>query len=137
MSKSKEAIMSNIVDGLLYTQDDEWLRVKGDEAVIGLTDYAQDALSDIVYVELPDKGDSFESGEAFGVVESVKAAADMYMPVGGEVVESNEALLDTPETLNTDPYEKGWLLRMKIADSTELDSLMDAAAYRAYCDERS
>lgn len=129
--------MSNIVDGLLYTQDDEWIRVEGDEAVIGLTDYAQDALSDIVYVELPDEGESFESGEAFGVVESVKAAADMFMPVGGEVVESNEALLDTPEILNSDPFEAGWLLRMKIVDSSELDSLMDAAAYLAYCDERS
>jgi len=128
--------MSNILEGLLYTKDDEWIRVEGDEAVIGLTDYAQDALSDIVYVELPDEGESFESGEAFGVVESVKAAADMYMPIGGEIVESNEALLDAPEILNSDPYEEGWLLRIKIDDSAELKSLLDSAAYGEYCDER-
>jgi glycine cleavage system H protein len=128
--------MSNIPDGLLYTKDDEWVRVEGDEAVIGLTDYAQDALSDIVYVELPDAGEFFDSGEAFAVVESVKAAADMYMPVGGEVVESNEALLDTPEILNSDPYGEGWMMRIKIADPSEIESLLDPAAYGEYCDER-
>lgn len=128
--------MSNIPDGLLYTTDDEWIRVDGDEAVIGLTDYAQDALSDIVYVELPDEGETFETGEAFGVVESVKAAADMYMPVGGEVVEFNEALLDAPELLNTDPYVEGWMLKVRLDDPSELESLMDPAAYGKYCDER-
>jgi len=128
--------MSNIPDGLLYTTDDEWIRVDGDEAVIGLTDYAQDALSDIVYVELPDEGESFESGETFGVVESVKAAADMYMPVGGEVIESNEALLDTPEILNTDPYDTGWMLKIRLTDLSELEALMDPAAYVKYCDGR-
>jgi glycine cleavage system H protein len=128
--------MSNIPDGLLYTKDDEWVRVEGDEAVIGLTDYAQDALSDIVYVELPDAGEFFDSGEAFAVVESVKAAADMYMPVGGEVVESNEALLDTPEILNSDPYGEGWMMRIKFADPSEIESLLDPAAYGEYCDER-
>ncbi|HET6443838.1 MAG TPA: glycine cleavage system protein GcvH [candidate division Zixibacteria bacterium] len=128
--------MSNIPDGLLYTTDDEWIRVDGDEAVIGLTDYAQDALSDIVYVELPDEGESFESGETFGVVESVKAAADMYMPVGGEVIESNEALLDTPEILNTDPYDTGWMLKIRLTDLSELETLMDPAAYVKYCDGR-
>jgi glycine cleavage system H protein len=128
--------MSNIPEGLLYTIDDEWIRMDGDEAVIGLTDYAQDALSDIVYVELPDAGDTFESGETFGVVESVKAAADMFMPVGGEVIETNEALLDTPEILNSDPYKEGWLLKMTIDDPSQLEPLMDPAAYSAYCDER-
>ena len=128
--------MSNIPDGLLYTKDDEWVRVEGDEAVIGLTDYAQDALSDIVYVELPDAGEFFDSGEAFAVVESVKAAADMYMPIGGEVVESNEALLDSPEILNSDPYDEGWMMRIKIADPSEIESLLDPAAYGEYCDER-
>ncbi len=128
--------MSNIPEGLLYTNDDEWIRVDGDEAVIGLTDYAQDALSDIVYVELPDVGDTFELGETFGVVESVKAAADMYMPVGGEIIESNEALLDAPEILNTDPYGEGWLLKLKIDDPGELEPLMDPAAYSDYCDGR-
>lgn len=128
--------MSNIPDGLLYTTDDEWIRVDGDKAVIGLTDYAQDALSDIVYVELPDEGESFESGETFGVVESVKAAADMYMPIGGEVIESNEALLDTPEILNTDPYDAGWMLKIILTDTSELEGLMDPAAYSKYCDGR-
>lgn len=128
--------MSNIPDGLLYTKDDEWIRVEGDEAVIGLTDYAQDALSDIVYIELPDAGEFFDSGESFAVVESVKAAADMYMPIGGEVVESNEALLDTPEILNSDPYDAGWMMRIKIADPGEIESLLDSAAYGEFCDER-
>jgi len=128
--------VSNIPDRLLYTKDDEWVRVEGDEAVIGLTDYAQDALSDIVYVELPDAGEFFDSGEAFAVVESVKAAADMYMPIGGEVVESNEALLDSPEILNSDPYDKGWMMRIKIADPSEIETLIDPAAYGKFCDER-
>jgi glycine cleavage system H protein len=128
--------VSNIPDGLLYTKDDEWVRVEGDEAVIGLTDYAQDALSDIVYVELPDAGEFFDSGEAFAVVESVKAAADMYMPIGGEVVESNEALLDSPEILNSDPYDEGWMMRIKIADPSEIETLIDPAAYGKFCDER-
>jgi glycine cleavage system H protein len=129
--------MSNIPDGLLYTKDDEWIRMEGDEAVIGLTDYAQDALSDIVYVELPDAGEFFDAGESFAVVESVKAAADMYMPVSGEVVESNEALMDSPEILNSDPYGEGWMLRVKVSDPGELTALMDPAAYNAYCNERS
>jgi glycine cleavage system H protein len=129
--------MSNIPEGLLYTKDDEWIRVDGEEALIGLTDYAQDALSDIVYVELPDAGEFFDTGEAFAVVESVKAAADMYMPVAGEVLEANEALLDEPEILNSDPYDGGWMLRIKIDDPSELETLMDPAAYSAYCDERA
>ena len=128
--------MINIPESLLYTKDDEWIRVDGDEAVIGLTDYAQDALSDIVYVELPDVGEVFDTGEAFAVVESVKAAADMYMPVAGEVIENNEDLLDSPEILNSSPYDEGWMLRIKIDDMGELDTLMDAAAYGAFCEER-
>lgn len=128
--------MSNIPDDLLYTKDDEWIRVDDDEGIVGLTDYAQDALSDIVYVELPDEGDSFEMGETFGVVESVKAAADLYMPVSGEVTAVNEDLPDEPEVLNTDPYGKGWMVKITIADPGELDNLMDPAAYTTYCEER-
>ncbi|MGW8319441.1 MAG: glycine cleavage system protein GcvH [Candidatus Promineifilaceae bacterium] len=128
--------MSNIPQGLLYTEDDEWIRVEDGEGVVGITDYAQDALSDIVYVELPEVGDSFEAGETFGVVESVKAASDLYMPVGGEVTGVNEALPDAPEVVNTDPYDEGWMVRVKIGDLSELDNLMDAAAYSDYCDER-
>lgn len=128
--------MSNIPDDLLYTKDDEWIRVDGKEGVVGITDYAQDSLSDIVYVELPDEGDSFKLGESFGVVESVKAAADLYMPISGEVTAVNEDLPDAPEVLNTDPYGEGWMIKITIADPSELDSLMDPAAYTAYCEER-
>jgi glycine cleavage system H protein len=128
--------MSNIPDDLLYTKDDEWILVDGDEGVVGITDYAQDALSDIVYVELPDEGDSFEMGETFGVVESVKAAADLYMPVSGEVTAVNEDLPDAPEVLNSDPYGEGWMIKITIADPSELENLMDPATYTAYCEER-
>ena len=128
--------MSNIPDDLLYTKDDEWIRVDGKEGVVGITDYAQDSLSDIVYVELPDEGDSFKLGESFGVVESVKAAADLYMPISGEVTAVNEDLPDAPEVLNTDPYGEGWMIKITIDDPSELDSLMDPAAYTAYCEER-
>lgn len=128
--------MSIIKEGLLYTSEDEWLLVDGDKATIGLTDYAQDSLSDIVYVELPDVGDSFGEGDSFGVVESVKAAADMFMPVDGEVLEFNEDLIDAPEILNNDPYGKGWMLKITVQDSGQLDSLMDSEAYTEYCDQR-
>ena len=129
--------MTRIENDLLYTNDDEWVRVDGEEATVGVSDYAQDALSDIVYLELPDVGDTFEEGEAFGVVESVKAAADLYMPLSGEIIEVNEALLDEPEAVNEDPYGKAWMVRVKMSDKSELDNLMDADAYRAYCEERS
>ena len=128
--------MTNIAKDLLYTKDDEWIRVEGDEGVVGITDYAQDALSDIVYVELPAAGDSFSTGETFGVVESVKAASDLFMPVSGEIVAANEALPDNPEAVNSDPYGEGWMVRIKLADPGELASLMDADAYAAYCEER-
>ena len=128
--------MSNIPADLLYTKDDEWVRVNGDEGVVGLTDYAQDALSDIVYVELPEEGDNFGIGETFGVVESVKAAADLYMPVTGEVTTINEDLPDMPEILNSDPYGEGWMVKITIGDAAELENLMDPDAYSAYCDER-
>ena len=127
--------MPQIVAGLLYTKHDEWLKVEGDEAVIGLTDYAQDALSDIVYLELPDVGDSFDQDADLGVVESVKASSEIFMPVGGEVTAVNDGLRDTPETINTDPYGS-WLIRLKISDASQLDGLMDAAAYEAYCADR-
>jgi glycine cleavage system H protein len=129
--------MTKIENDLLYTNDDEWIRVDGDEATVGVSDYAQDSLSDIVYLELPDVGETFEEGESFGVVESVKAAADLYMPVSGEVIEVNEALMDEPEAVNEDPYGKAWMVRVKMSDKGELDDLMDADAYRAYCEERS
>ncbi len=129
--------MSIIPDDLLYTKEDEWIQVEGEEGTVGITDYAQDALSDIVYVELPDEGESFENGDTFGVVESVKAAADLYMPISGEIVGVNEDLPDAPEVVNSDPYGDGWLVKIQISDLSELDDLMDASAYSDYCDERS
>lgn len=128
--------MTKILDDLLYTKEDEWVRVEGEEGVAGVTDYAQDALSDIVYLELPDVGDAFGTGDTFGVLESVKAAADLYMPIAGEITAVNEELPDTPEVINSDPYGEGWMIRFKISDSGELDDLMDADAYRQYCEER-
>jgi glycine cleavage system H protein len=126
---------------LKYTKNDEWVRAEGAAAegaaaTAGLTDYAQEALSDIVYVELPEVGESFKQGEPYASVESVKAAAEVYLPVGGAITAINEALAATPETLNKDPHGAGWLVKFTIADPAELDGLMDAAAYEKYCEER-
>jgi glycine cleavage system H protein len=121
---------------LRYAESDEWIRVEGGEAVIGITDYAQDQLSDLVYVELPEVGDTFGKGEAFGVVESVKASADVYMPIGGEVIAVNETLEDEPELINSDAYGAGWLVRIKPGDLSKLGGLLDAAAYAKHCEER-
>jgi len=128
--------MSNIPEGLLYSEEDEWIRVEDSEAVMGITDYAQDSLSDIVYVELPDVGDSYSSGDTFGVVESVKAAGDLFMPVGGEVSAVNEDLIDAPEIINDDPYGKGWMVKVRLSELSELESLMDSVQYNRYCDDR-
>jgi glycine cleavage system H protein len=126
---------TKILPDLRYTKEDEWISVEGDEAAIGITDHAQDSLSSIVYLELPPEGDSVEMGDSFGVVESVKAAADLMMPVGGEVMAVNEDLMDEPEALNDDPYGS-WLIKIKMSDPSELEQLMDAAAYETYCEER-
>ena len=126
---------TKIVDGLLYTKDDEWVQMDGDTATVGITDYAQDSLSDIVFLELPDEGDSFGLGETFGTIESVKAAADLYIPLSGEITAVNEDLIDTPELVNENPYGN-WMIKIQISDSAELDGIMDAAAYKTFCDER-
>ena len=126
---------TKILSDLYYTDDDEWIRVEGDEAFIGITDHAQDSLSDIVFLELPSEGNSFNMGDTFGVVESVKAAADLMLPVAGEVIAVNEDLMDGPESINTDPYGS-WMVKIKIADASQLASLMDAETYTAYCAER-
>lgn len=118
-----------------YTDNHEWARKKGDEIVVGITDYAQDALSDIVYVELPEVGDTFEQADNFGVVESVKAASDLYMPVSGEIVAINEELEESPELINEDPYGEGWMIRVAPSDPTEFDTLMDTDAYEIYVAE--
>lgn len=126
----------NFPADLKYTKDDEWIRIKGDEGEIGITDYAQDHLSDIVYVELPEVGREVKMGEAIGTIESVKAAADINSPVSGSVSAVNESLPDTPEIVNQDPYGQGWMIRIRLSDPKELDALMDAAAYQKYCEER-
>jgi glycine cleavage system H protein len=122
----------NIPGDLRYTEHDEWVRVDGKEVVTGITDFAQDQLSDIVYVELPDVGDHFGQGEAYGVVESVKAASDVYMPVAGEVIEANTELEDAPEVVNQDPYGKGWFIRIQPGDPLQIDGLLDSDAYHAH-----
>jgi len=116
-------------DDLAYSREHEWVRVDGSRATIGITSFAADELGDIVFVELPEIGAQLAQFGTFGVVESVKAVSDLYAPVGGEVVEVNEALRDAPELLNADPFGEGWIARVELSDSSELDSLMDAAAY--------
>lgn len=128
--------MANTPDALKYSKEDEWVKVDGTTVTIGITDYAQDSLSDIVYLELPNVGDTFAAGEIFGVVESVKAASDLFTPLAIEVTEVNDGLADAPEILNEDPYEGGWMLKATMQQADELDSLMDAAAYTAYCADR-
>ena len=116
---------------LRYTKDHEWVRVDGDEAVVGITDYATNQLGDIVFVELPDIGRTLSQSATFGVVESVKAVSDLFSPVSGEVTSGNDALAAAPELVNSDPYGEGWMIRLKLANPTEVDELLDAAAYDA------
>lgn len=121
---------------LKYLKSDEWVRLEGDTATIGISDFAQDQLNDIVFVELPEVGKTLKLGESFGTVESVKAASDLYMPVSGTVVEVNTALESQPELINSDPYGKGWILKVQPVSDTDNPALLDAAAYAAWCDER-
>jgi glycine cleavage system H protein len=118
---------------LQYTKTHEWIKIEGDQATVGISDYAQDALGDVVYVELPEIGATYEAGAVFGAVESVKAASDLYMPVGGEVIEVNDPLVSQPELLNSDPYGAGWLIKITVAQG--VGALMSAAAYEKYVDE--
>jgi glycine cleavage system H protein len=128
----------NIPADLRYSEHDDWVRLEDNEiVVVGITDFAQDQLSDIVYVELPEVGDHYDQGEAYGVVESVKAASDVYMPAAGEILAINTDLEDAPEIVNKDPYGKGWFVRIKLDDASELDGLMDAEAYSASVDARN
>jgi glycine cleavage system H protein len=122
--------MSNVPGNLRYAKSHEWLKLEGDgTATVGITDYAQSALGDITYVQLPKVGATLKAGETFGVVESVKAASDLYLPVGGTITAVNSALDRAPETLNSAPYEAAWILKMKVADPAEAGALLDAAAY--------
>jgi glycine cleavage system H protein len=123
-------------EDLRYTREHEWARMKGDRVVVGITDFAQDQLGDVVYVELPDVGDPVKKGESFGVVESTKAVSELFAPVSGKVVEVNDPLADAPETINEDPYEEGWMIVIQPSDAAELQSLMDAKAYRSFVEEQ-
>ena len=120
---------------LKYTEDHEWVLLEGDLVSIGISDFAQDQLGDVVFVELPEVGDKVEVGKAFGVVESVKAVSDIYAPLAGEVIEINSDLPDSPESINTSPYEDGWMIRIKPDDVAELDGLMSASEYQAFIEE--
>lgn len=126
--------MSKVLENLRYADSHEWVSVDGDIATVGITDYAQHALGNIVYVDMPEVGDEVTAGEVFGAVESVKAASDLISPISGEVVEVNEALEDTPEAVNEDAFS-AWIMKVKISDAAEIDALLDAAAYAKICEE--
>lgn len=119
-----------------YTREHEWIKLEGTTGIVGITDYAQRALGDIVYVELPKVGAKLEANQSFGTVESVKAVSDIYCPVAGEVIEVNESLGREPEKINQDPHGAGWIIKIRVADPKQLDGLMDAAAYQAYVAEK-
>jgi glycine cleavage system H protein len=127
----------NVPEDLKYTKEHEWCRLKGNRAVIGITDHAQDQLGDIVYVELPEVGDPVKKGESFGVVESTKAVSELFAPVSGKVVEVNDPLSDAPESINEDPYEEGWMIQVELSDPKELESLLDAAGYQKFLQEET
>ncbi len=128
--------MSNIPDDLKYASTHEWIRVnENGVATVGISDHAQDALGDIVFVDLPEPGSIVNAKDEVAVVESVKAASDLYSPISGEIIEVNGVLVEAPETVNSVPYENGWFLKMTISDAAELDELMDAEAYSDHCDE--
>ena len=125
----------NFPNNVKYTSEHEWIRVEGDVAYVGITDYAQDPLGDIVFVDIPTEGETLEKGEVFGTIEVVKTVSDLFLPVGGEVLEQNEALADQPELVNTDPYGEGWIIKIKPSNLSEMDELLDAEAYKALISE--
>ena len=127
----------DVPNDLVYTESDEWLRVEGDRVLVGVTDYAQQQLGDVVFVELPQRGSAVERGEPFGVIESVKAVSDLYAPVSGEVVDVNQDLTDRPELVNEDCYGDGWMVVIAVGDPNELETLLDADADAAFVEERS
>jgi len=120
----------NIPEELKYTKDHEWVKVEGDEAIVGITDFAQGELGDIVYVEIETEGESIEQGEVFGTVEAVKTVSDLFMPLSGEVTAFNEELESSPETVNSDPYGEGWMIKIKLSDKSQLDQLLSASDYK-------
>jgi glycine cleavage system H protein len=130
--ESYGGMMANIPDDLHYSKDHEWVRVDGNVAVVGITDYAQDSLGDVVYVELPKPGEKFAANESFGSVESVKAVSEVFCPVSGEIVGVNETLNDEPEKVNQDPYGEGWMIRVAMSNPGEVDSMLTAAEYEDF-----
>lgn len=129
--------MANVPENLKYTKDHEWVLVEGDTATIGITDYAQESLGDIVYVDLPKIGATYGAHESIGSVESVKAVSDIFTPVSGEVLEINESLNDTPESVNSNPYGDAWMVKFRLSNTSEIDELMDAAGYQEYLEANS
>ncbi|MBX5444506.1 glycine cleavage system protein GcvH [Sphaerobacter sp.] len=127
--------MTQVAQGLRYTKTHEWVKLDGDVATVGVTDFAQSELGDITYLELPEPGTTVTQGEPMGVIESVKAASDIYSPVSGEVIESNSTVVDSPELVNSSPYEEGWFVKVRVSDPAGVESLMDAAAYEAFLKE--
>ncbi|HOO94171.1 MAG TPA: glycine cleavage system protein GcvH [Proteiniphilum sp.] len=122
----------NFPDNLKYSSDHEWVRVEGNEAFVGITDFAQDELGEIVYVDVPSEGENLSQGEVFGSIEAVKTVSDLMMPLSGEVLEVNDKLDDAPELVNSDPFGEGWIIRVAVKDAAELDQLMSAAAYKEF-----
>ncbi len=122
-------------EDLKYYKEHEWVRTEGDVATIGISDYAQDSLGDIVYLELPEQGATVKAGETFGEIESVKSVSQLFSPVSGEVSEVNSELVNQPEMINSDPYDKGWMIKVKMADPSELDKLMSAEEYKAFVEQ--
>lgn len=129
--------MANVPEGLYYSKDHEWLRVEGETGTVGITDHAQHSLGDVVYVELPKAGESFEAHATFGSVESVKAVSELFLPVAASVTEVNESLNEEPEKVNNDPYGEGWMLKVKLANRGEVDGLLSAAEYEDYIKSES
>ena len=127
----------NIPAELKYSKEHEWVRVEGNLATVGITDYAQEELGDIVNIELPEEGDDIGKDEAFGAVESVKASSEIFSPLSGKIAEVNEPLLDAPEAVNEDPYDEGWMVKIEMSNTSELNELMDSAGYEAYFKEES
>ncbi len=128
--------MATYPDNLQYTKDHEWLKIEGDTGIAGISEFAQEALGDIVYVELPKVGEKFSQGDPFGSVESVKSVNELFIPVSGEVIEINESLADAPQHVNEDPYGKGWMIRIKISAPSDVDSLLSASEYEDFVSEQ-
>ena len=125
----------NFPTNVRYTNEHEWIRLEGEEAYVGITDYAQTQLGDIVFVDIPTEGETLEKGETFGSIEVVKTVSDLFLPIGGEIIEVNPALEDNPELVNNDPYGEGWIIRIKPTDVSEIDDLLDSEAYKQLINE--